>query len=76
MRRSRRRLPAAAVRRWLSARGRLALLQTKLTEAGFPTDNVFGIWMAGSETAARNFQKAKGLDITSTLDLRIFTRWD
>lgn len=47
------------------------VLQNKLTEAGFPTDNVFGIWMAGSETAARNFQKAKGLDITSTLDLRI-----
>jgi hypothetical protein len=47
------------------------VLQTKLTEAGFPTDNVFGIWMAGSETAARNFQKAKGLEITSTLDLRI-----
>ncbi len=47
------------------------VLQTKLNEAGFPTDNVFGIWMAGSETAARSFQKAKGLDITSTLDLRI-----
>ena len=47
------------------------VLQSKLTEAGFPTDNVFGIWMAGSEAAARNFQKAKGLDITSTLDLRI-----
>ena len=42
------------------------LLQTKLTEAGFPTDNVFGIWLAGSEIAARAFQKAKGLDITST----------
>jgi hypothetical protein len=47
------------------------LLQNKLTESGFPTDNVFGIWMAGSEQAARNFQKAKNLDITSTLDLRI-----
>jgi peptidoglycan hydrolase-like protein with peptidoglycan-binding domain len=51
--------------------GTTRMLQTKLNEAGFPTDNVFGIWMAGSETAARSFQKAKGLDITSTLDLRI-----
>ena len=47
------------------------LLQNKLTEAGYATDNVFGIWMAGSDTAARAFQKAKGLEITSTLDLRI-----
>jgi peptidoglycan hydrolase-like protein with peptidoglycan-binding domain len=47
------------------------LLQNKLTESGFPTDNVFGVWMAGSDTAVRNFQKAKGLDITATLDLRI-----
>jgi hypothetical protein len=47
------------------------LVQTKLNEAGFPTDNVFGIWMAGSETAARNYAKAKGLDITGTLDLRL-----
>ncbi|HXG90516.1 MAG TPA: peptidoglycan-binding domain-containing protein [Vicinamibacterales bacterium] len=47
------------------------LLQHKLTESGFVPDNVFGIWMAGSETAARNFQKAKGLDLSSTLDLRI-----
>jgi len=56
----------------LHASPRLArLIQTKLTEAGYPTDNVFGIWMAGSESAARNFQKASGLDITGTLDLRI-----
>ena len=47
------------------------LLQNKLTEAGYPTDNVFGIWMAGSDAAARAFQKAKGLEITSTLDLRL-----
>jgi peptidoglycan hydrolase-like protein with peptidoglycan-binding domain len=47
------------------------VLQNKLTEAGYPTDNVFGIWIAGSEAAARAFQKAKGLEITSTLDLRI-----
>lgn len=52
------------------------LLQSKLTEAGFPTDNVFGIWMAGSETSARNFQKARGLDITSSLDLRIIHALD
>lgn len=47
------------------------VLQNKLTEAGYPTDNVFGIWMAGSDTAVRAFEKAKGLEITSTLDLRI-----
>ena len=46
-------------------------IQNKMTEAGFPTDNVFGIWMAGSETATRNYQKAKGLEITGTLDLRL-----
>jgi Putative peptidoglycan binding domain len=47
------------------------LVQAKLTEAGYATDNLFGIWLAGSETAARNFQKAKGLDITASLDLRL-----
>ena len=47
------------------------LLQNKLTEAGYPTDNVFGIWLAGSGDAVRNYQKAKKLEITSTLDLRI-----
>jgi hypothetical protein len=47
------------------------LLQNKLTESGFPTDNVFGVWLAGSDTAVRNFQKAKSLDITATLDLRV-----
>lgn len=47
------------------------VIQNKLTESGYPTDNVFGIWMAGSETAARNYQKAKSLDITGTLDLRL-----
>jgi hypothetical protein len=47
------------------------VLQSKLTESGFATDNVFGIWLAGSETATRNFQKAKGLEVTGTLDLRL-----
>ena len=47
------------------------VVQNKLTEAGHPTDNVFGVWLAGSETAARNFQKAKGLEITGALDLRL-----
>jgi peptidoglycan hydrolase-like protein with peptidoglycan-binding domain len=47
------------------------VVQNKLTEAGHPTDNVFGVWLAGSETAARNYQKAKGLDITGALDLRL-----
>ncbi len=40
------------------------VVQNKLGESGFPTDNVFGVWLAGSETAARGFQKAKNLDIT------------
>jgi hypothetical protein len=47
------------------------VVQNQLTEAGHPTDNVFGVWLAGSETAARNFQKAKGLDLTGALDLRL-----
>jgi peptidoglycan hydrolase-like protein with peptidoglycan-binding domain len=47
------------------------VVQAKLTEAGFPTDNVFGVWLAGSETAVRNFQKAKALDLTGSLDLRL-----
>jgi peptidoglycan hydrolase-like protein with peptidoglycan-binding domain len=47
------------------------VVQNKLGESGFPTDNVFGVWLAGSETAARGFQKAKNLDITGTLDLRL-----
>jgi peptidoglycan hydrolase-like protein with peptidoglycan-binding domain len=56
----------------LYASPRLArVVQNKLSESGFPTDNVFGIWLAGSETAARGFQKSKGMDITGTLDLRI-----
>src|SRR5262245_37500807 len=56
----------------LSASPRLTrLVQAKLTEAGYPTDNLFGIWMAGSDTAARNYQKAKGLDISASLDLRL-----
>lgn len=56
----------------LHASPRLArVVQTKLTDGGFPTDNVFGIWMAGSESAARAYQKAKGLDITGTLDLSL-----
>jgi peptidoglycan hydrolase-like protein with peptidoglycan-binding domain len=47
------------------------VVQNKLTEAGYPTDNVFGIWLAGSETAARNYQKAKGLEPTGAIDLRL-----
>ena len=47
------------------------VVQNTLTAAGFPTDNIFGVWLAGSETAARNFQKAKGLDLTGALDLRL-----
>lgn len=47
------------------------LVQSTLTENGFPTDNVLGIWLPGSETAVRNYQKAKNLDITGSLDLRL-----
>jgi hypothetical protein len=47
------------------------LVQSKLTEAGYPTDNLFGVWLAGSDTAVRNFQKAKSLDISGALDLRL-----
>ena len=47
------------------------VVQNKLTDAGHATDNVFGVWLAGSETAARNYQKAKGLDATGALDLRL-----
>jgi peptidoglycan hydrolase-like protein with peptidoglycan-binding domain len=47
------------------------VIQQKLTQAGFPTHNVFGIWIRDIDNAARNFQKAKGLDITNSLDLQI-----
>jgi peptidoglycan hydrolase-like protein with peptidoglycan-binding domain len=56
----------------LSASPRLTrIVQNKLTEAGFPTHNVFGIWIRDIDNAPRNFQKAKGLDITNTLDLQL-----
>lgn len=56
----------------LSASPRLTrIVQNKLTEAGFPTHNVFGIWIRDIDNAARNFQKAKGLDITNSLDLQL-----
>lgn len=56
----------------LSASPRLTrVVQNKLTEAGFPPHNVFGIWIAAVDNAPRNFQKARGLDITNTLDLQM-----
>jgi peptidoglycan hydrolase-like protein with peptidoglycan-binding domain len=56
----------------LSASPRLTrVIQHKLTQAGYPTHNVFGIWISEIDNAARNFQKAKGLDITNTLDLQM-----
>jgi hypothetical protein len=56
----------------LAASPRLTrVVQNKLTEAGFPTHNVFGIWITEIDNAPRNFQKAKGLDITNTLDLQL-----
>jgi peptidoglycan hydrolase-like protein with peptidoglycan-binding domain len=56
----------------LSASPRLTrVVQHRLTEAGFPTHNVFGIWIRDIDNAARNFQKAKGLEITNSLDLQL-----
>ena len=57
----------------LSASPRLTrVVQHRLTQAGYPTHNVFGIWIRELDNAARNFQKAKGLDITNSLDLQVF----
>jgi hypothetical protein len=57
----------------LSASPRLTrVIQHRLTGAGYPTHNVFGIWIREIDNAARNFQKAKGLDITNSLDLQLF----
>ncbi|MBA3269507.1 MAG: peptidoglycan-binding protein [Acidobacteria bacterium] len=56
----------------LAASPRLTrVVQNKLADAGFPPHNVFGIWVAAIDNAPRNFQKAKGLDITNTLDLQV-----
>jgi peptidoglycan hydrolase-like protein with peptidoglycan-binding domain len=56
----------------LSASPRLTrVIQHRLTEAGFPTHNVFGIWIREIDNAPRNYQKAKGLDVTNTLDLQL-----
>jgi peptidoglycan hydrolase-like protein with peptidoglycan-binding domain len=56
----------------LSASPRLTrVIQHRLTQAGYPTHNVFGIWIREIDNAARNYQKAKGLDITNSLDLQL-----
>ena len=56
----------------LSASPRLTrVIQHKLTEAGFPTHNVFGIWIREIDNAARNYQRAKKLDVTNSLDLQL-----
>jgi hypothetical protein len=56
----------------LSASPRLTrIIQNKLMQAGYPTHNVFGIWIRDIDNAARNYQKAKGLDITNSLDLQL-----
>ena len=52
------------------------VVQTKLTQAGFPTHNVVGIWITEIDNSPRNFQKAKGLDITNTLDLQMLHALD
>jgi peptidoglycan hydrolase-like protein with peptidoglycan-binding domain len=52
------------------------VLQNQLTEAGYPTHNVVGIWITEIDNSPRNFQKAKGLDITNTLDLQLLHALD
>ena len=52
------------------------VLQNKLTESGYPTHNVVGIWITEIDNSPRNFQKAKGLDITNTLDLQLLHALD
>lgn len=52
------------------------VLQNTLTQAGFPTHNVVGIWIAEIDNSPRNFQKSKGLDITNTLDLQMLHALD
>jgi peptidoglycan hydrolase-like protein with peptidoglycan-binding domain len=52
------------------------VVQTKLTQAGFPTHNVVGIWITEIDNSPRNFQKSKGLDITNTLDLQMLHALD
>jgi peptidoglycan hydrolase-like protein with peptidoglycan-binding domain len=52
------------------------VLQTKLTQAGFPTHNVVGIWITEIDNSPRNFQKSKGLDITNTLDVQMLHALD
>jgi peptidoglycan hydrolase-like protein with peptidoglycan-binding domain len=56
----------------LSASPRLTrVIQHQLTQAGFPTHNVLGIWLTAIDSAPRNFQRAKGLEVTNTLDLQL-----
>jgi peptidoglycan hydrolase-like protein with peptidoglycan-binding domain len=52
------------------------VVQTKLSQAGFPTHNVVGIWITDIDNSPRNFQKSKGLDITNTLDLQLLHALD
>ena len=37
------------------------VLQTKLSQAGFPTHNVVGIWITDIDNSPRNFQKANAV---------------
>ena len=52
------------------------VLQNTLTQAGFPTHNVVGIWITEIDNSPRNFQKSKGLAITNTLDLQLLHALD
>ena len=52
------------------------VIQNRLTQAGFPTHNVVGIWITEIDNSPRNFQKSKGLDITNTLDLQMLHALD
>ena len=61
----------------LAASPRLTrVVQNQLTQGGFPTHNVLGIWITEIDNAPRDFQKAKGLDITNTLDLQVLHALD
>ncbi|HUE87024.1 MAG TPA: peptidoglycan-binding domain-containing protein [Vicinamibacterales bacterium] len=52
------------------------VVQNKLTQFGFPTHNVVGIWITEIDNSPRNFQKSKGLDVTNTLDLQLLHALD
>jgi hypothetical protein len=50
------------------SRGELRQVQQKLNEMGYDAGQVDGIWGPNTQAAVRNFQHAKGLQATGTLD--------